>query len=303
MPQVATVVRVLVRNVQSDRESLTFSSFSLRELDASNFQTARQSFPGAMQREWLLERHYDAIPPLPAIAEGWPSPFGGIPFDVEDTLLLLRLYRPGDLAFVGMHIQTPTSSDGQYPYRAISPLVTTSTRPFQFTQTDCIEWERFAEPLKAASQWGSSWFRVVRRCLLYAGGKEFNPNFQDNIDRVIDYITALEATLVPKSKFLSLCMKERAVKLLGLSGQEAEETKQLLGEMYDIRSTLVHGSPVKPSQMAFLQDSSQWDNCEQLVRRILVAALRAVPSDESARLEYLKQLFNPAHRPVVVHKT
>jgi hypothetical protein len=74
MPQVATVVRVLVRNVQSDRESLTFSSFSLRELDASNFQTARQSFPGAMQREWLLERHYDAIPPLPAIAEDGPAP-------------------------------------------------------------------------------------------------------------------------------------------------------------------------------------------------------------------------------------
>jgi hypothetical protein len=293
MPQAATV-RVLVRNVQSDGETLTFSNFSLRELDASTFQIARKFFPEAMQREWLLQRDYDAIPPLPAIAEGWPSRFGGIPFDVEDTLLLLRLYRPGDLAFVGMHIQTPTKSVDQYPYRAISPLVTDSTRLFQFRQTDCIEWERFAEPLKAAPQWGSSWFRVVRRCLLYAGGKEFNPNFQDNIDRVIDYMTALEATLVPKSKFLSLCMKERAVKLLGLSGQEAEQTKNLLGQMYNIRSTLVHGSPIKPSQMAFLQDSSQWNKCEQLVRSILVAALRAVPSDEVARLEYLKQLFQPS---------
>src|ERR1017187_6802861 len=202
MPRIATV-RVLVRNVEADGETLTFSNFSLPELDPSNYQAAREFSPGAMQREWLLERDYDAIPPLPPIAEGWPGPFGGIPFDVEDTLLLLRLYRPGDLVFAGIHVQmyqAPAQSVAQYPHRAISPLVTPSTRPFQFAQADCTAWERFAEPLKSAPQWYSSWFRVVRRCLLYAGGKKFNPNFHDDIDRVIDYMTALEATLVAKSK-------------------------------------------------------------------------------------------------------
>ncbi len=293
MPRIATV-RVLVRNVEADGETLTFSNFSLRELDPSNYQAAREFFPGAMQREWLLERDYDAIPPLPPIAEGWPGPFGGIPFDVEDTLLLLRLYRPGDLVFAGIHVQmyqAPAQSVAQYPHRAISPLVTTSTRPFQFAQADCTAWERFAEPLKSAPQWYSSWFRVVRRCLLYAGGKEFNPNFHDDIDRVIDYMTALEATLVAKSKPIALCMKERAVRLLGLSGQDADDARNLLSEMYNIRSTLVHGSPAKPGQMTFLQDPSQWAKCEQMVRSTLVAALRAVPSDEAARLKYLKQLF------------
>jgi hypothetical protein len=286
MPPVATV-RVLVRNVEPNCDRLEFSNFSLRHLGAS-FQAAREFFPGAIQDEWLLERKYDAIPPLPVIAEGWPGPFGGIPFDVEDTLLLLRLYRPGDLAFVCMHIQTPTSSDSQYHYRAISPLVDVSSSAFRFEEKDCTEWERFAAPLKAAPQWGSSWFRVVRRCLLYAGGKEFNPKFQDDIDRVIDYMTALEATLVPKSKSLALCMRERAVKLLRASPEEAREAKDLLKTMYDIRSTLVHGSPVKPSQMAFLQDAARWARCEQLVRRILVAALQAVPSDEALRVTYLK---------------
>lgn len=78
--------------------------------------------------------------------------------------------------FAGMHIQmhqVATQSGGQYPYRAISPLVTTSTRRFKFAQADCTAWDQFAEPLKSAPQWYSSWFRVVRRCLLYAGGKEF----------------------------------------------------------------------------------------------------------------------------------
>lgn len=288
----AATVRVLVRNLESDAGRLPFSTFSLRRIGL-DFEAVRKFFPGATRDEWLLEREYPAIPPLPAIAEGWPGPYGGIPFDIEDTLLLLRLFRMGDLAFAGMHIQTPTASDSQYPYRAMSPLVFVSSRPFRFSPDDCAVWERFATSLRGTPQWDSAWFRVVRRCLLYAGGKEFNPNFQDDIDRVIDYMTALEATLVPKSKSLGLCMRERAAKLLALSLQDAAEARELLTKLYDIRSTLVHGSPVKPSQMTFLQDSMQWAKCEELVRRVLVAAIQSVPSDETARVSYLNQLFKP----------
>lgn len=289
MAQGATV-RVLVRNVESGRRSLEFSSFSLRELGL-DFQGAREFFPDAMRNEWMLERHYDAIPPLPPIAEGWPGPFGGIPFDVEDTLLLLRLYRPGDLAFVGMHVQTPTSSGRQSLYRAISPLVTTSSHPFKFAQSDCIEWERFATPLRAAPQWNSSWFRVVRRWFLYAGGKEFNPNFQDDIDRVIDYITALEAALVPEMDFVSRRLRERAARLIALHDDAKEQANRLLKELYGIRSTLVHGSPLDERQMDLLKNKDQWWSFETLLRKVLVSALKVVPSDEPSRRSYLSSLY------------
>src|ERR1017187_77361 len=104
MPRIATV-RVLVRNVEADGETLTFSNFSLRELDPSNYQAARQFYPAAMQREWMVERGYNAIPPRPPIPEGPPGPFGGIPFGVEESLLPLRLYRPVDLVFAGIHVK------------------------------------------------------------------------------------------------------------------------------------------------------------------------------------------------------
>lgn len=217
-------VRVLVRNLESSGDVLNFSNFSLRRLGLG-YAAAREFFPDAMQEEWLLERNYAAIPPLPSVAEGWPGPFGGIAFEIEDTLLLLRLYRPGDLAFVSMNIQSQDSSAGQYPYRAISPLVGNgSLRPFKFSQTDCPQWERFATELRASPQWSSPWFRIARRCLLYAGGKEFNPSFEDDIDRVIDYMTALEATLIPKqTRSISECIQERAVKLLGLSSPASDD--------------------------------------------------------------------------------
>lgn len=286
-------VRVLVRNLESSSEILNFSNFTLRRLGL-DYAAAREFFPEAMQEEWLLERNYAAIPPLPSSAEGWPAPLGGIPFDVEDTLLLLRLYRTGDLAFVSLNIQAPSSSLRQFPHRAISPLVSNgSLQPFKFSEVDCSPWERFATELRASPQWNSPWFRVVRRCLLYAGGKEFNPNFEDDIDRVIDYMTALEATLIPKqTRSISQCIQERGVKLLGLSLSASDDARTCLKTMYDIRSTLIHGTAVKPTQIAFLR-STDWNKCEQLLRDILVAALRNVPSQQQDRTVYLNRLFKP----------
>jgi hypothetical protein len=58
----------------------------------------------------------------------------------------------------------------------------------------------------------------------------------------MDYTTALEAALVPESDFVSRRLRERAVKVLGLSDDDANKVKSLLKDFYSIRSTLVHGS-------------------------------------------------------------
>jgi hypothetical protein len=286
----AATARVLVRNFESDTTRLQFAYFSIeaigtvRDLDA-----ARRFFPEAMRDEWLLVRNYDAIPSAP---EAW-SGLGAIPNDVEDLLLLLRLYRPGDLAFVGFHVATPTTSSRQYPYRAISNLVSShSTRPFRLNQVECASWEQFEAPLRMSPQWSSAWFEVCRRFLLYAGGKEFNPNFQGDVDRVIDYMTALEAAIVPESDFVSRRLRERARLLLSLQGDAAATAQKLLTGMYGIRSTLVHGSPLNEEQLSLLRDRVQWWKFEEIVRDLVVAALRSVPSEDAKRRSYLASLYD-----------
>ena len=287
--QPAATVRVLIRNLEADTSRLEFSDFSIEELNAARWEAAREFFPNAYRDEWVLRRDYTTIPP---VEENW-SGFGAIPFDVEDLLLLLRLYRPGDLAFAGMHIQTQKNSSRQYPYRVISELVSGySTRPYRFNQADCHPWEAFEAPLRTSPQWASQWFNVSRRFFLYGGSKEFNPNFQNDVDRVIDYTTALEAAVVPESDFVSRRLRERASVLLGLQGDIERVKKKLLGDMYGIRSTLVHGSSLEERQMALLRDNDQWLAFEQLVRDVMVAALRNVPADETGRKSYLTSVYD-----------
>jgi len=311
----AATLRILARNIESDQFrpivadafsplKVRFSDFSIELLDQGKrrrLEYARQFFKCAMFGECLIEREYDVIPPAPHAYSG----FGALPNEAEDLLLLFRLFRPGDLAFVSLSMQKPDSQPSiQYPYRVISNLVSgSSTRPFVFNQPDVAVWESFASSLKPSPSWNSPWFKVARRWFVYGGAKEFNPyiesgvrgDFDGEVDRVADYVAALEAILLPENDlFIQRRLRERAVRLLGLTDENASSTKKLLTRFYGIRSTLVHGSPLSNDDLSHLRDSQRWLEFEQIVRDLLVAALRNVPAEESARASYLAEVYEPS---------
>jgi hypothetical protein len=299
----AATLRILARNIESaafNRESsnfteplkIQFSDFSIEQLhqvSRSRLEYARKFFKDAVFGECIIEREYQSIPPKPGDHTG----FGAINDEPEDLLLLLRLFHPGDLAFASVSIEKSGHKPANlYPYRVISGLVYESTRQFRLEQADVPTWERFAASLRSSDSWRADWFKVSRRSFLYGGGKEFNPNFESEVDSVADYIAALEAALVPKSFLIQRCLKERAVRLLGLTDEKARQTKKLLGKFYAVRSSLVHGASVK-DQLSLLQDRDCWHEFEQLIREVIVAALRKVPSEESSREAYLASLYEP----------
>ena len=110
---------VLVRNVESSEERLDFGEFSITRVGLG-FEELREVFSSTdvNQGDWILEKSYPELPP------GQPgSPFGGIPNDIEDVLLLLRLYRPGEIAFIRSAIVQPSGRRSvQFPYRAINDM-------------------------------------------------------------------------------------------------------------------------------------------------------------------------------------
>ncbi|MFI5088202.1 MAG: hypothetical protein ACHP7I_07400, partial [Terriglobales bacterium] len=154
--------------------SFKLSEYSIELLASGKhrrLENARKFFPDAMFEECVIEREYQSIPPSPA---DWVG-LGAIPFDAESLLLLLRLFQPGDLAFVSLTVETPSGLSRQYPYRVISYLMPgCSTLPFVLNQSDIAEWEEFAAFLKTAPSWNSQWFEVSRRYFLYGGSTEFN---------------------------------------------------------------------------------------------------------------------------------
>ncbi len=104
---------ILVRNFESSVESLDFGEFTLRRIGLG-FKELREVFSSIDVNldDWLFEKSYSTLPLGPP-----GSPVGGIPNDVEDTLVLLRLYKPGDLSFVKQAIIPPGGNAlVQFPY-------------------------------------------------------------------------------------------------------------------------------------------------------------------------------------------
>lgn len=308
------VAFVLVRNLLlPGRRSTTappdlvfneFKIWGVPQGDGQRLDDARGLFPEAHVNDCVYERHYPSIPPA---REAAPSGFGGIPEDVEDALLLLRLFKTGDLAFAQFKIEEPNGKFvSQFPYRLICNATPAGSH-YRMGPEECTNWDAFASELVRQPAWHSTWFGVARRFFLYGGAKEFNghkkPGTEINeVDRIVDYMIAIEAILAPeKDVFIGKRLRERAVMLLDQEGEQADQTRELLKEFYDLRSTIAHGSPLresvsrkghKESDREFI--TRKREEFERTVRDLLVGGLRKLPSADKDRMQILADWWAPS---------
>lgn len=280
---------VLIRNLESGANRLDFGEFTIERVGL-RFKELREVFSSVdvNQDDWIFEKPYAVPPPGPP-----GSAVGSIPNDIEDILLLFRLYKAGDIAFVKQAIIQPSGNRVvQFPYRAMNDLNSYSAIRFELGPHECEPWKTFANGIRASQSWGSDWFSVGRRFFLYGGAKEFNPTWGD-VDRIVDYATALEAAVVPESEFSSRRFRHRAAKLICPDDiEEQKVVRKLVQQVYDIRSSIVHGSKLS-------NDKRDWliENCGQVelrVRQVLVAAVQNVPAEEAERRTMLAALYDPA---------
>lgn len=276
---------VLVRNVESSAPMLDFGEFTISRVSL-RFDEFRGIFRSqdVYQLDWVFKKCYSDLPVGPAVS---PAGVGGIPIELEEILLLLRLYKPGDIAFVRQVIISPEGRTlVQHPYGAMNNLNSDSVLPFNFAQGDCQAWKAFANGLRTSQSWRSEWFSVARHFFLRGGAKEFTPEW-DEVDRIVDYATALEATLVPEHDFSRRRISSRAASLVS-------PDEQLVKRLYDIRSTIVHGSKLS-------DEKRQWLllNCAQIevtIRQVLVAAVQKIPNEKEQRCAMLSSLYDPTDK-------
>jgi hypothetical protein len=132
---------------------------------------------------------------------------------------------------------------------------------------------------------------VARRFFLYGGATEFNPQW-DDVDRIVNYATALEAALVPEMDFSKRRMSRRAALLVSSDPAKQEAVLSIVKKLYDIRSSIVHGTPLSDKSRTWLIE-----NCAQIesgLRQVLVAAVQNVPAEEGERRTMLAGLYDPA---------
>jgi len=281
-------VFILVRNFHSPLDRLEFGDFTAIRIDYPLYCELREQFSSqdVGQNDWLFEKTY---PASSACVGCIPKQ---IPDDIADILLLLRLFKVGDVAFVTHRIRMP---DGETqtpsPSRLMNNVNSSSVLMTDLTQEDCERWTAFAKDVRASRSWGSQWFSVARRFFLYGGAKEFNPMW-DEVDRIVDYATALEAAVAPETDFSRRRMSFRSAKLVSADPSEQEAIANIVKRLYDVRSSIVHGGSLSDKQRQWLIA-----NCHELehrVRQVLIAAIRNVPSDEAERRTMLSILYDPA---------
>ncbi|HTR39911.1 MAG TPA: hypothetical protein VMH80_28760 [Bryobacteraceae bacterium] len=280
---------VLVRNVESSAERIDFGEFVMHRIGLE-YEERREVFSSAdvNQGDWTLEKSYAELP------RGLPgSPFGGIPNDVEDILFLLRLYKPGEISFIRVAVIQPSGRRSvQFPYRAINDLNSYSSPLFNARGDESLSWTAFAGSLRESRAWGSDWFSAARRFFLTGGAKQFNPQW-DEVDRIVDYATALEATLVPEKEFNTRRVSLRSGALVAPGNlAKAQEIAALIRKFYEIRSRIVHGGGLGGENKKWLLEN--WGRVEARVRDVLKAAVQELPPHEDDRRAALAQLYDPS---------
>ena len=279
---------VLVRNLESHANSLDFGEFTIDRVGL-RFKELREVFSSVdvNQDDWILQKSYTLLPLGPP-----GSPVGSIPNDIEDILLLLRLYNPGDISFIKLAIIPPNGNAlVQFPYRAMNDLNSYSPMLFNAESEECQPWNDFADGIRKSQSWNSDWFGAARRFFLCGGAKQFNPKW-DDVDRVLDYTTALESMLVPEKDYNTRRISRRAAILIAPDDPaEMEVIVRFMKRFYEIRSRIAHGSRLGDENREWL-----FENCGQVelrVRQVLVTAVQKLPPGEEARRVALAGLYDP----------
>lgn len=279
---------VLVRNLESDATGLDFAEFTISSV-GSRFRELRAALQSAdvNQDDWIFEKSYTRLPPGPP-----GSPVGGIPNDIEDILLLLRLYKAGDISFIKQAIVLPNGQTiSQLPYRAMNDLNSYADRPFTVEPGECRSWKAFADSIRESQSWESDWFSAARRFFLSGGAKQFNPK-SDDVDRILDYATALESALVPERDYNTRRMSHRAAALIAPdNAEEMKAIRRFIRRLYDIRSQIAHGSALGDENRLWLINNDR--QIEDRVRLALRTAVRNLPPGEDDRRLALAQLYDP----------
>ncbi|HLX46334.1 MAG TPA: hypothetical protein VKR43_22965 [Bryobacteraceae bacterium] len=278
---------VLVRNLESRAGLLDFGEFKISRV-GTRFEEFREVFSSfdVDNVDWIFEKSYLRLPSaLPR------SPVDGIPEDIEDILFLLRLYRVGDIAFIRPVIVLPSGSKSiQAPYRAMNDLNSYSKLTFKIESGDCEPWTIFADRIRASQSWSSDWFTAARRFFLSGGAKQVDLG-RDDVDRIVDYVTALESTLVPEKYSNKRRISNRAAALIAPDDSvEAESLVRFMKTFYEIRSRITHGSRIGDRGRAWLRQN--FEQIEDRVRQVLVTAVEGLPPREDDRRVALARLYD-----------
>jgi hypothetical protein len=209
--------------------------------------------------------------------------------DFDDAIFLLRLFRTGELGVVAVGIETDDGGGSTRLMwnRSMSPDYG-SYPEYEIDEDEIPTWQAHAAQIRNGTGFGSEWFKTARRFFTYGVATPLEVNWGE-VDRYVDFCTALEALLVPEDDRVGIRLRRRASKLLNQHDDAAKATEKLLREFYNVRSAVVHGREITAEQKAML--NTDHPSFEQIVRDLIMAS-SSLPADDAAHAAALVALHD-----------
>jgi hypothetical protein len=191
-------VYILIQNFKSELSELIFDKFTITKVSNGNYEEYEEVFTSGLYRnlsQYIIKREYKKIPPLPTgMSKDFDtSGFGNIPYESEDLIFLLRLFKEGDIVFKKQVIKKHDGKQfSQYKY----PMVFSeyhSPEYYEMSDDDIPKFNKFFSDAPHWKGWNSSWFKISKNYFLWGSSKEFHPGRND--ERILDYMISLEAVL------------------------------------------------------------------------------------------------------------
>ena len=271
---------LLLEGIESDSNELDLGQhLRLIRIDGRNWEQMRGRFPQC----WVSNRGLEWCLEYPA---DWSE-------RVEDLLLLLRLFQSGSIsALANSRFNTHGGPWAMVPYPIFASVNKGS--PYTIGEAHLPQLRESLLELPNLPAWGSPWLRVARSSFLLGSSTEFNPQHAATnrwiIRRVLDFVVALEAVLVPEGDFVGQRLRGRAARLLDIPDRERGAFDKRLKCLYAIRSNLAHGALPKRGETKRLL--AEMPVFEDEVRLLLCAALRTVPCGDNDRETFLRGLYD-----------
>ena len=279
-------VYLSISNFETRAKELIFDDFKIISIEqGSEAKEWRQILGGKGIPSNILIKEF----PNYIMKKEDDSGFDEIYRSMDELLLVFRLYKVGDIMFDHFLIK---DLDSKEKYSSLYDFAMSSVYKYEFEQNEILKFNTFRKSIKEKKGYNNIFYKFSLKYFISGGNKRFAYRIE-NLERIIDYIIALEALFLIDGNryFLRRTISKRISNFLKI-----DNTSEIIKYMYDERSRIVHGDYINLSKSK-KEEKVKKLKCymplfENLLREIFIKIFDYTFSSREKLIKFMKELYD-----------
>lgn len=279
-------VYLSISNFETQAKELIFDDFKIISIEqGSEAKEWRQKLGGKGIPSNILIKEFSNY----AMRKEDDSGFDEIYRSMDELLLVFRLYKVGDIMFDHFSIK---DLDSKEKYSSLYDFATSSIYKYKFEQNEILKFNDFRKSIIGKKGYNNIFYKFSLKHFISGGNKRFTYRIE-NLDRIVDYIIALEAIFLIEGNryFLGRTISRRIYNFL-----KKENADEIVKYMYNERSRIVHGSyitlPENKKGEKIKKLKYYMPLFEELLREVFIKTFDYTFSSREKLIKFMKELYD-----------